>query len=81
MIEIADGWSFFKADFSIKSFSNPLANGKAFLVRDCIGKKRWLNLTEEEQKYIPLYVFGEGYTLEIAIGEANFKAERLPKLY
>ncbi len=81
MIEIVDSWFFYKSDFSIKACSNPLANGKVFLIRDCIGKKRWLNLTEEEQKCIPLYVFGEGYTLEIAIGEANFKAERLPKLY
>jgi hypothetical protein len=40
LIEIADGWSFFKADFSIKSFFNPLANGKAFLVKDYIRKKR-----------------------------------------
>ena len=77
MIEIADSWSFFKADFSIKSFSNPLANGKAFLVKDYIRKKRWLNLTEEEQEQIALYIFGEGCMLEIAIVEANYKAEKL----
>lgn len=69
-MNIETGWRLNSADFSIQATGHD-CNGWVQLVRDPESKKLWHKLPEHLQDDVPLYVTGNGKTLEDAIISAN----------
>ena len=81
---ITPGWKFHAADFSCNAANSERA-GYVLLIRDPLQKAKWCKLTEEQtynsetgELTVPLYVKGEGQTLEEALHDACEKAQKLP---
>ena len=81
-MEIANGWKFYSADFSI-NVGDPLRDGSVSLRRDPDGLQRWLEAVDkidDADDYPALWVVARGLTLENAIINANLLAESTPPL-
>lgn len=68
------GWEFYTADFSVPAMSGR-GNGRVAFVRDREGCVKWHAMPETMQESgPPLYVYGEGPTLDEAFDKANSNA-------
>jgi hypothetical protein len=74
-MNIAIGWRFYSADFSINAVDTQgMKHGAVILIRDPIQRAAWHDLSETEQMDIPLYVSGRGVDLHTALQDANSSA-------
>lgn len=67
--KVPDGWRFFTADFSLQA-AGKSETGSVMLIRDHAGKARWHAFSDEVQELVPLYVSGNGRTVDEAISDA-----------
>jgi len=75
-MNVEAGWRFNAADFSINA-SGKFALGQVRFVRDPEERRRWHEQSEElieSDDCPPLYVTGEGMTIEEAFVNANLAA-------
>ena len=76
-LEIAVGWRFMSADFSVQASGKDKATGFVMFVREPAETAKWHKMTEEDKEDEngpELYVVGHGMTIENAIRDANQKA-------
>ncbi len=76
-MEIATGWRFHAADFSVQASGKEHVTGFVTLIRDPEHQALWYNLPEEmieDENGPPLFVFGHGMTIEEAVENANIMA-------
>lgn len=76
-MKIEDGWKFYSADFSVQAAGNERAKGRVMFVRSPEERARWIAMSDierESEDGPPLYVIGEGLTIEDAIVTANMAA-------
>jgi hypothetical protein len=86
-MKIEQGWRFCTADFSIQASGEYHVMGGVTLIRSPEEKEKWHKMTKdwtEEQMentdYAPLYVCGQGLTVEDAINNANMAARAAKKI-
>ncbi|ABL96801.1 hypothetical protein BcepF1.070 [Burkholderia phage BcepF1] len=80
-MNIAKGWRFYTADFSVVARGDGLSRtGHVLLIRDAPNRAAWHKLPEHEQGIVHLFVNGEGENVFDAIEDANSKAAKIPPL-
>ncbi len=81
--EIASGWKFYNADFSVQA-SGCLVGGSVRLIRSPQNVQKWHEMDDDlkdSEDGPELYVQGTGFTIEEAIASANvaaFNAKPIP---
>ena len=74
---VPEGWVFHTADFSVPARKGTKFRGSILLVRSPEQMELWYNLPEEVRESDdcpPMFISGEGYTLEEAFMNASAKA-------
>lgn len=73
---VPEGWVFYTADFSMQARKGPKFGGHILLTRSPEQMELWYNLPDEVRESDdcpPMFISGEGYTLEEAIMNASVK--------
>ena len=75
---VPEGWCFCHADFSMQA-GGKSETGTVSFIRDMAGRKWWHALSEEQQEDTPLYIYGNGATVQEAIDAAIAAAPKQEK--
>lgn len=74
-MNIAIGWRFYSADFSLNA-GDParMAHGTVMLIRDPVQRESWNNMNDAQREEYALFVTGRGVDLHSALRDANSSA-------
>jgi len=77
MKHVPEGWVFYTADFSVPARKGPKFRGSIMLIRSPEQMELWYKLPDEVKESDdcpPMFLSGEGFTLEEAFMNASTKA-------
>lgn len=74
-MNVAIGWRFYSADFSINARDpQAMAPGTVILIREPAQREAWNKLSDSEKTDVELFVYGKGVDFHTALQDANSAA-------